>query len=195
MAVATSDPEGTDLSTIQQELQADFGRVAQRDGWARALMVIGWLHLAFFGANQWVAWKLEASWLHVLFWFAEVGVLVVALRQLIGPGWWRSTPLAGTLTRVWITFLIIAFNVATMNALMGLDPRWYQPVWTSLSTFGFATTAWICNLWFLVPAVGMYFVGQAIVQWPSYAFLIYGLAWWATLQGTGLVLVRKRMDR
>ena len=103
------------------------------------------------------------------------------------------SPLAGVLVRVWITFLIIAFNVVTLNGMTGLGFRWYFLVWAGLSTFGFATTAWLCGAWFLVPAVVMYFAGLAMSQCIQWSFLIYGVAWWAILQGMGLWLRRDRL--
>jgi hypothetical protein len=185
-----------DLAAYHSELRSDLLRVAIRDRWDRALMALGWLHLAFFATNQWAAMALNAKWPHMILWPGEVAAVVLLLRRMIGPGWWRSTPLAGVLMRVWITFLIIDFNAVTLNALTGIDEfRWYFFVWAGLSTFGFATTAWICGPWFLVPAVVMYFVGLAMVRWIEWSFLMHGVAWCGILQGIGLWIFLERRRR
>ena len=177
------------------ELKDDLLRVALRDGWDRALMAIGWLHLGFFAANQWAAMALNRNWPHLLLWPMEVLAVAATLRLMLGAGWSRATPLAGVLVRVWITFLILAFNAATLNGLTGLDLKWYFLVWAGLSTFGFATSAWLCHTRFLIPAVFMYFVGLAMANWIAWSFLIHAFAWWAALQGIGLELGRVRRLR
>ncbi len=98
-------------------------------------------------------------------------------------GGFRTTPLAGVLARIWATFLILSFNVASLNTLTGWAIDWFKPVWATLSTFGFATTAYVTNLWFFVPAVQMYFTGLAMALFPNDSYLIYGMSWWATLPG------------
>jgi hypothetical protein len=92
--------------------------------------------------------------------------------------------------RVWATYLILAFNAATMNSLMGWSADWFKPSWATLATFGFATMAWLFGLRFLIPAVQMYFTGLLMVQFPHYQYLIFGLSWWLALQAIGLVLRR-----
>ena len=163
-------------TTVTRALRDDLLRVALRDGWDRALMAIGWLHLGFFAVNQWAAMALNRNWPHLVLWPMEVLAVAATLRLMLGAGWSRSTPLAGVLVRVWITFLIIAFNAATLNGLTGLELKWYFLVWAGLSTFGFATTAWLCNTRFLIPAVFMYFVGLAMAHWIAWSFLIHAFA-------------------
>ena len=57
-----------ELHDRHRELKLDLLRVALRDGWDRALMAIGWLHLGFFAANQWAAFALNRSWPHLVLW-------------------------------------------------------------------------------------------------------------------------------
>jgi hypothetical protein len=70
---------------------------------------------------------------------------------------------------------------------------WFKPVWATLSTFGFATTAYLVNPWYFVPAVQMYFTGLLMVTFPEYSYLIYGLSWFAAFEGIGLILERRRV--
>jgi hypothetical protein len=110
----------------------------------------------------------------------------------MGRGWVRSTPLAAPVARVWVTFLILSFNLASMNTLTGLDREWFRPVLCTLSTFGFATMAYLIHLRFFVPAVQMYFTGLLMVRFPMHGYLIYGLSWWLALEGIGWTLELRR---
>jgi hypothetical protein len=183
------------LSQYQDELRADLFRVAIRDGWDRILILLGWIHLGFFAVHQWAALALDASWPHLVLWPVELVLVIVFLNRRLGRGWTRSTPLMSTLVRVWATSLIIGFNAVTLNGMTGLDFRWYFLVWAGLATFGFATTAWLCGLRFLIPAVFMYFVGLAMAAWIEWSFLMLGAAWWAVLLGIGVELRREAARR
>ena len=174
-------------------LSTDLVRVAVRDRWGRAFMAAGWVHLATFLACQ-ALYSFGASHdiYYLSLWAFELTVNLWVFRRLAGRGWCRVTPLASILSRVWATFLILSFNVATLNTLTGWTLDWFKPVWAVLSTFGFATTAYLVSLWFFVPAVQMYFTGLLMVRFPSLSYTIYGLSWWATLQGIGWTLERRR---
>lgn len=96
------------------------------------------------------------------------------------------------MVRVWITFLILAFSTATMNKLVGFETDWFKAIWATLSTFGFATMAWIFHLKFLIPAVQMSLTAMLIARYPDYAYGIYGISWWIALNTVGLALERRR---
>jgi hypothetical protein len=175
-------------------LVADFDRVARRDRWGMALMAIAWIHLAYSLVYQ-VFYTPDSSrgGYYILLWLSEVVVVLLTMRRWAGRGWFRSTPLAGVIVRVWATFLILSFSVATLNGLTGWNIDWFKLVWCTLGSFGFATMAWLLSLWFLVPAFQMYFTGLLMVAHPGLAYLIHGLSWWAALQGIGLVLHLRRV--
>jgi hypothetical protein len=171
----------------------DLERVALRDRWGLALVFMGWIHLAVFLICQALYSAGDRRSSHFLaLWALEFFGNLWVLRRLAGPGWHRSTPLIGVLVRVWATFLILSFNVASLNSLTGFAIEWFKPVWATLSTFGFATTAYLVNLWYFVPAVQMYFTGLLMVRYPEWQYLIYGFSWWVTFQGIGLVVERRR---
>jgi hypothetical protein len=181
------------LSSWKATLVDDLERVALRDRWGLALMAVGWVHLGFFLVCQALFWKGDLYKPHYLaLWGGEFVVNLWVIRRVAGRGWHRATPLAGVLVRVWATFLILSFNVASLNTLTGFTLDWFKPVWGTLSTFGFATTAYLVNPWFFVPAVQMYFTGLVMVRFPDDNYLIYGLSWWVSLQGIGLILERRR---
>ena len=181
------------LDAWKRRLVADLEWVALRDRWGRAFMAVGWVHLGFFLACQ-ALYSLDASHdiYYLSLWALELAVNLWLFGRLAGRGWYRATPLAPILTRVWATFLILSFNVATLNTLTGWELDWFKPVWAVLSTFGFATTAYLVSLRFFIPAVQMYFTGLLMVRFPGLSYTIYGLSWWASLQGIGWTLERRR---
>ena len=123
-------------------------------------------------------------------WGLELIAVLVIFRFVSGRGWQRATPLAGIVLRVWATFLILSFNVASLNTLTGWTLDWFKPVWATLSTFVFATLAWLITPRFLILAVQMYFTGLLMVYFPKWNYLIYGLSWFAALQAIALDLRR-----
>lgn len=174
-------------------LVAELDRVAARDRWGLALMAVGWVHLGFMlicqvmhtsGGRRAVP--------YVAVWGLELACVLVALRRLAGRAWYRATPLAGLIARVWGTFLILSFNLAALNTLSGLEHEWFKPVLATLSTFGFATMAYLIDTRFFIPAVQMYFTGLLMVMNVDKCYAIYGLSWWVALQGIGLSLERRR---
>lgn len=172
---------------------AELDRVAARDRWGRTLIVVGWIHLATFLACQVMHISGDRVGGHfLLVWAVELAAVLGAIRAGAGRGWTRSTPLIGIFMRVWATFLILSFNLAAMNTLSGDDYYWFKPALATLSTFGFATMAYLSTLLFFIPAVQMYFTGLLMVWAPDDAYLIYGLSWWLALQGIGLALEHRR---
>ena len=182
-----------DLSNWKTALVSDLERVALRDRWGLALMLVGWIHLAFFLTCQALFSMGDLRQIHYLaLWGGEFAAILWVLRRVAGRGWHRSTPLATILVRVWATFLILSFNVASLNSLTGWTLDWFKPVWATLSTFGFATTAYLVNPWYFAVAVQMYFTGLLMVLNPGLNYLIYGASWWASLQTIGIILERRR---
>jgi hypothetical protein len=189
----SSAPNSGPLSVWKSVLVADLERVALRDRWGLALAAIGWIHLGVMAVCQALYSQGDRKTLHFLsLWALEFAANLWILRRIAGPGWHRASPLGAILVRVWATFLILSFNVASLNTLTGWSLDWFKPVWATLSTFGFATTAYLVNPWYFVPAVSMYFTGLIMVSNPGWPYLIYGLSWWVTLEGIGLILERKR---
>ena len=171
----------------------ELRQVALRRPWGSALMAIGWIHLAFFIVCQ-VAYTegVRASWVSLLLWGAEIGSIVLAMRLIAGRDWIRDGPAIELIVRVWITFLILSFNIASLNTLTGWSMDWFKPVWCTLASSGFATMAWLFGLRFLVPAFQMYFTGLLMVRFPEWNYLIHGISWWAALQVLGWDLTRRR---
>ena len=174
-------------------LLADLRRVGIGRPWGRALMAVGWVHLVFFSACQAVyLWAHKSERLTLLLWALELGAVLLAMRRVAGKDWIRDSPGVTLIVRIWITFLILSFNVASLNRLTGWTVDWFKPAWCTLASFGFATLAWLLGTRFLIWAVQMYVTGLLMVQFPHANYVINALSWFVILHAIGHDLQRKR---
>lgn len=172
---------------------ADLDRVAARDHWGLALILIGCLHLGvFLGCEVMHASGDRTGWHYIVVWGLELGAMLGILRIVAGRGWFRASPLAGVIARVWGTVLILSFNLASLNSLMGLDHEWFKPVLCTVAAFGFMMMAYLVSSWFFAAAVHMYFTGLIMVHFLDMAYVIHGVSWWALLMVIGTSLHRRR---
>jgi hypothetical protein len=193
MPEPTHDADGVHPHAWKALLVADLRREARARPWGPAVMAVGWVHLASFAVCQAVySACVRAPWVSLVLWALELAAVLAAVRAVAGPGWFRESPAVGLVLRVWVTFLILSFNVASLNTLTGLSSDWFKPVWCTLSSFGFATMAWLFGPRYLVPAFQMYFTSLLMVRFPGWNYAIYGASWCAALQWVGLDLARRR---
>jgi hypothetical protein len=174
------------LEGWKEELREDLNQALEQGGgrWSRAIMSIAWIHLASFLLCQalYEPTSLRDPRL-VYIWIGELAVVLAAVRAIAGPGWMRSSPAVGMVARFWGTFLILSFNLVMLNELLGWEMRWYKPAWGTLSTFYFASLAWLFSPRLFIPAVQMYFTALLMVRFRDADNLIYGVAWWLALMG------------
>ncbi len=177
-------------------LLADLREQAARRPWGRALQLVGFVHLAFFLVCQTcytMNWR--AEWLAVLTWVTELCAVFATMRVVVGKGWLHESPAVTLIFRIWVTFLILSFNVATLNTLTGWSVDWFKLAWCSLASCGFATMSWLFGYRFLIPAFQMYFTGLLTARFPEWAYVLNGVSWCAALQfiGRDLTLRRSRL--
>jgi hypothetical protein len=125
-------------------------------------------------------------------WLGELAAILVWLRKSLGKSWIRSSLAINLIAKFWTTFLILSFNLLTLNAMTGFDNGWYKPVWSTLSTFFFASMGWVLSPWFFIPAVQMWATGLLMNRFAHWAFLIYGASWWLALAGIAVWLHRNQ---
>ena len=160
--------------------------------WSRALIAVAWIHLLTFVACQFLHDPLvERDVRHLVLWIIELVVVILTMRRVAGLGWFWSSPAINVDWRLWVTFLILSFNVATLNALTGWESLWFKASWGTLSTFLFASLAWLFTPKFLIPAVQMYFTALLMARFPDWNNLIYGVSWWMALVGVACVVRRR----
>jgi hypothetical protein len=190
----TREPEPASTADLRAQWLGHLARHAAEQRWGQMLMALAVLHLAAMVACHVAHLEVGATqkWIYPTIWVVEVVLTFFIARAFAGRGWAWSSPMSGVVFRVWVTYLILCFSVASLNTLSGFEHDWFKPVWCTLGTFGFATMAWIASLWFLVPAVQMYFTGLLMVKMPAYAFLIHGLSFGLALAGIGAYLEVQR---
>jgi hypothetical protein len=170
----------------------DLGRSTVREDLVRALAGIAWIHLACFLVCQAIFDSAILTDLRQpLLWVLELVAVLVYLRNSMGPGWSRSSAAINLAAKLWTAFLILSFNLVTLNAITGFELAWYKPVWATLSTFLFASLAWLLSPWFFIPAVQMWVTGLLMVNFPGWCFLIYGVSWWIALIGIAFWVQRR----
>lgn len=186
-------PEETlrSLRLAKIALARDLVEVARRDHWGLALMLVGFCHLFFFIGCQCLYTSGDRSEARITaVWGLELVAVLTIFRLVCGRGWHRASPLAEIILRIWATFMILSFNVASLNTLTGWTLDWFKPVWATLSSFVFATLAWLITPRFLILAVQMYFTGLIMVRFPAWNYIIYGLSWFIALQALSIQLRR-----
>jgi hypothetical protein len=189
-------PEDLHTPTWKDLLAEDMQRALAALPWSRVMFGMAWVHLGFFLVCQALyASRVEGDLRFPALWVLEMIVLLGVMRAVGGPGWAKRCPAQGLVLRVWITMMILSFNVATLNSLTGWSMDWFKLVWATLGTFLFATLAWLFTLRFLVLAVQMYFTGLLMVKFPDHNYLIFGLSWWLALHAVGIVLWRHERAR
>ncbi len=178
----------------------DFERVirdARSNRLGIGLLIVGWFHLVIFGSCDLLYNRGDRSALHFFaLWVLDVLLTFMVFRQRIPSiaslGSARSFRVA---LRVWITFAILCLTSATLNTITGFQVDWFKISWAMLSTFGFATMAWIFHPAFLIPAVQMSITALLIASHPGHAYAIFGVSWFVVFQGFGLLLERSRLNQ
>jgi hypothetical protein len=199
-SIMERDPIQTDMSAqravpdwkalLRQEIDQAVER--GRGRWSRALMAVAWIHLlAFVICHALHSPRQESDPRHILVWFLELVTVFVAMRIFAGKGWFWSPQAIHFIGRLWLTLLILSFSLSTLNATIGWQTLWFKAAWGTLSSFFFATLAWLITPRFLILAVQMYVTALLMARFMEWNNLIYGLSWWLALMEIAWTL-RKR---
>jgi len=175
---------GAPVVAWKRMLLDELRESAVRAHLARGLMGVGWIHLlCFVGCQAVYDPSIRTDLRHPVLWLTELVAVLWFLRKSLGEGWIRSSSAINLVAKFWTTFLILSFNLVTLNAITGFELAWFKPVWATLSTFFFASMAWLFTPLFFIPAVQMWATGLLMVKLPDWCFLIYGISWWLALTG------------
>lgn len=173
----------------QATLRGEIRTTVVRRRVGLALMAVGWLHLGLFVTCQAIVNPAVVSDpRHAGLWVVDLFGSLGILRLICGAGWFRDSPAAILVVRIWGTFLVLAFSLATLNVLSGWSHDWFKPPWATISSFAFAMMAWMFDIRFLLLAFQMYVTGLVMITFPRSNYLIYGVSWWLALQCLGSVL-------
>jgi hypothetical protein len=190
----TEDPVVPDWRDL---LRAEIDGAIVRGGgrWSRALVAVAWIHLlAFAGCHALQSPSHEGDPRHILVWFLELVTVFVMMRSIVGRGWFWSPPAIHFVGRLWLTLLILSFSLSTLNATIGWETLWFKAAWGTLSSFFFATLAWLITPRFLVLAVQMYLTALLMARCMQWNNLIYGASWWFALVSIAWTVRRRERE-
>ena len=172
--------------------EIDQAIVRGRGRWSRALMAVACIHLlAFVICHTLDSPRHASDPRHILVWFIELVAVFVAMRIFAGKGWFWSPQAIHLIGRMWLTLLILSFSLSTLNATIGWETLWFKAAWGTLSSFFFATLAWLITYRFLFFAFQMYFTALLMARFMDWNNIIYGVSWWLALMVIAWT-VRKR---
>jgi hypothetical protein len=182
--IATKTPAAGVVPSWKAGLRHEIDRALIRGGgrWSRALMAVAWIHLlAFIVCHTLHSPSQDSDPRHILVWFVELLCVFVAMRIFAGKGWFWSPESIHFIGRLWLTLLILSFSLSTLNATIGWHTLWFKAAWGTLSSFFFATLAWLITPRFLILAVQMYVTALLMARFMDWNNLIYGVSWWLAL--------------
>jgi hypothetical protein len=171
----------------------ELARLAGQRGWGTSLMLTGWWHLLAFSCCYYltVGCDYHGSAGYLAIWVAELLGVWLIFRLRGGPRRPEAPPpLARFVFRVWGAYFVLAFNLGTMNTLRGHAMFELFPAMASLAAFGFLTMTFAVNRRFFLAVLVMFASGLMMAAWLPRAYLVFGLAWCAVLNGVGLMLRR-----
>ncbi len=170
-------------------------RIAHERRWGLALVLLGWWHLLAFGGCYYLTIAAEYHGLagYLLIWIGELAGTWLIFR---GCGGRRRAdqpvaPLEQFVRRVWLAYLVLAFNLGTLNTLRGHRLFEFFPAMASLASFAMIVMSVTVDRRFFAAVVVMFASGLLMAANLLHAYLIFALAWWAILNGIGTVLLRK----
>ena len=175
----------------------ELAMLAERRGWGLSLALVGWLHLLAFSS----CYAMTLGGYHdapgyLAVWAGELlgAGLVFRLRRGPPPAD-EPPPLARFVVRVWASYFLLAFNLCTMNALRGNERFELFPAMASLASFGFLVMTFAVSRRFFPAVLVMFASGLLMAAFLLHAYLIFALAWWAVLNGIGLLTWLDRLGR
>ncbi len=172
----------------------DLVLLARRRRWGLSLVLVGWLHLLAFSLCYYLTIARD--------YHEPAGYLSVWAGELLGAGLiFRlcggrrradepSLPAERFVVRVWASYFLLAFNLCTMNALRGHRMFEFFPAMAPLASFAFLAMTFAVSRRFFAAVLVMFGSGLLMAASLLHAYLVFALAWWLVLNGTGLRLLR-----
>jgi hypothetical protein len=180
----------TDLATDAERDQ--LADTARQRRWGLALLLVGWLHLATFGACYYltIARDYHGAAGYLALWLSELCGMWLIFRLCGGRRQSAAMPLELFVRRVWIAYFFLVFNLGSLNTLRGHQMFEFFPASASLASFAFIMLTLVVNLQFFGAVVVMFAAGLLMAAHLHHAFLIFAIAWWLVLTGIGAKLGR-----
>jgi hypothetical protein len=176
-----------------------FALVADLHGELRERLVTSrwWLIWAIMGVqtlaaccvSQYLLWTYpQRVFIHHIVWLVHITILLLVIRLVHRRIGGQRTARERLLWVIWLGFLFTAVLITELNDLLGLPPFKILPIAPVLATFAFIMTAFCIHPAFWV-AVGIFLADAFVmVKIPEHRFLIWGLAWFITLESIAIGL-------
>jgi hypothetical protein len=184
-----------ELASPEQVEQLEL--FARERNWDLALILVGGLHLLAFGLCHYLTVAgYHAAPGYLVTWVMELLGVLLVVRLCEGRRASRPWPvLAVFVARVWVSYLLLAFNLCTMNGLRGNHLFELLPAMASLASFGFLVLTFTVSRRFFLAVLVMFASGLLMAAFLMHAYLVFALGWWLVLNGMGLFLRARRICR
>jgi hypothetical protein len=179
---------------LRRESLEGFEQTAFQENYWLTYSLLGWTNLVACGVSHYLIQVLHVQdyWPYVLLWTIQIGV-ALGLTTLVGGSWKTDhLPLLAHVNRIGTVFVLLCWNVAVLNVLLGLPIFVLAPVLATLSSFALLALSMILSPWLIVAALVMFVTGSLMARFPDVGFLIYGGGWLLVLQTLGVIFYRKR---
>lgn len=180
-----------ELATAEQKTQ--LLELARQRRWGLALLLLGWLHLAVFLGCHYltIVQHCRAAPPYLALWLGELCGMGLLFRLCGGP---RSAqppprPLELFVRRVWLTYFVLAFNLASLNTLRGHIMFEFFPAMATLASFAFLMMTVVLDGRFFAAVLSMFASGLLMAAFFLHCYLIFAVTWWLVLEGIGLTLL------
>lgn len=179
---------------LRRESLEGFEQTAFQENYWLTYTLLGWTNMVACAVSHYFVQVLHLQdyWPYVLLWTTQIGV-ALSLTTLVGGSWKTDhLPLLAHVNRIGTVFILLCWNVAVLNVLLGLPIFVLAPVLATLSSFALLTLSMILSPWLIAAALVMFVTGSLMAQFPQVGFLLYGAGWLLVLQTLGIIFFRKR---
>jgi hypothetical protein len=180
-------------AALHGEMVRQYERSVALGGHWVLYVLLGFEHLAAcVGSYSLQAAGVRLRWPYALLWLVQSGVALGAVNLARAWGRVKDSPVQRTVSRTWIIFLLLCWNVAILNVLAGQPVFVFLPLLATLSSFAFLVLTSFLSRRFLAAALTMWVTAGFIARFPEYGFLLYGTAWLLVLEALGVVFFLKQ---
>jgi hypothetical protein len=136
--------------------------------------------------TQMLVWRGEQrAWPYVILWGAQMALVALTIKFIHRRSGGQRSQRETFIWWIWASFLVCGAGVALINTLLRLPLFHTAPVIPLLAAYGFAMMAMAVHRAFIVGSLFFGAVMVAMLVWPRVQFLLYGGAWFVTLEVLG----------
>lgn len=179
---------------LRRDALEEFERTGFCDNFWLTYTLLGWTNLAACAVSHYlvevVQW--QEYWPYFVVWVVQILVALAAIRLGGNSLQADHLPLLAFVNRVDLIFLLLCWNVALLNVMLGLPVFTLLPLLATLSSFLLLVFSLTLSRKLVLAALTMFATGTLIAQFPHVGFLLYGFGWLLVLQTLGVIFYRKR---